>query len=101
MRVFGRALPSRGSLIRMCITAHARSAWPVSSPPRLALKVTALPELVSAFLMLRKLDCRSIQPASNSMRPREKLCCAFITIWVLDSSEYSILAQPRTVFCSS
>ncbi len=79
------------------MTAQARSPWPMLSSPRLVLKVIALPEPVSAFLMLRKLDCTSIQLASNSMRPRAKLCCAFITICALDSSEYSIFVQPRTV----
>lgn len=101
MRVFGRALPSRGSLIRMCITAQARSPWPMSSSPRLVLKVSARPEPVSAFLIERNDDCTSIHPASNSMRPRAKLCCAFITIADFVSSEYSILVQPRTLSRSS
>ena len=51
---------------------------------------------VSAFLIDRNDDCTSIHPASNSMRPREKACCAFITIVAFASSEYSILCRPRT-----
>lgn len=81
-----RRCPSSGSLMKMCIAAQARSAWPTSSL-RLARKVTWRPEAVSAFLIDRKEDCRSIQPASNSTRPRAKLCCAFITIAALASSE--------------
>lgn len=76
------------------MTAQARSAWPTSSL-RLALKVMARPELVSAFLIERKLDWTSIQLPSNSMRLRAKVCCAFITIAALASSEYSIFTTPR------
>lgn len=77
------------------MTAHARSAWPASSL-RLALNVIAAPPRVSAFLIDRKLDWTSIHPASNSIRPRAKLCCAFMTIVAFASSEYSILVRPRT-----
>ena len=94
MRVFGRASPDKGSLMKMCIAAQARSAWPVSSL-RPALKVIARPDPVRAFLIDRNADCRSIQPASNSTRPRAIVCCAFMTMRTLASSEYSILTTPR------
>ena len=80
--------------MKMCIAAQARSAWPVSSV-RVALNVTARPLPVRAFLIDRNDDCRSIQLASNSTRPREIVCCAFMTIVVLASSEYSIFTTPR------
>lgn len=94
MRVFGRASPDQGSLMKMCIAAQARSAWPVSSL-RLALNVIDLPDPVSAFLIDRNADCRSIQLASNSTRPRDTVCCAFMTISIFFSSEYSIFDTPR------
>lgn len=75
--------------------AHARSAWPLSSL-RLALNVIAAPERVSALLIDRNDDCTSIQAPSYSMRPRAKLCCAFMTIVAFASIEYSILTRPRT-----
>lgn len=81
--------------MKMCMAAQARSAWPTSSV-RLALKVIAWPDRVRAFLIDRKLDCRSIQLASNSIRPRAKVCCAFITIAAFASRLYSILRRPRT-----
>lgn len=90
----GRRCPSSGSLMKMCIAAQARSAWPTSSL-RDALKVIARPDPVSAFLIDRKDDWTSIQPASNSTRPRAKVCCAFMTICALVSSEYSIFTTPR------
>lgn len=86
--------------MKMCIAAQARSAWPTSSV-RLALKVIARPDPVSAFLIDRNADCRSIQLPSNSTRWREKVCWAFITIAALPSSEYSIRLSPRTLPSSS
>lgn len=77
------------------MVAHARSAWPTSSV-RLALNVSARPLPVSAFLIDRNADCRSIQPASNSMRWRAKLCWAFMTIADLASRLYSIFTTPRS-----
>lgn len=77
------------------MTAQARSAWPVSAS-RVALNVIAAPDRVSAFLIDRNDDCTSIHAPSNSMRLREKLCCAFMTIWALASMEYSIFVRPRT-----
>ncbi|KQO12921.1 hypothetical protein [Sphingomonas sp. Leaf242] len=63
----------------------------VSSAPstQLVLNVTLLPLWVSAFLIYRNADCRSLQPASYSTRWRAKLCCAFMTSPVFTSKSKS------------
>src|SRR5690606_1451360 len=63
MRPVALGLPSSGSLLRMCMHAHAISSWLVTAP-RPALKVTLRPEAVRVFLIEMKLPIRSTQPES-------------------------------------
>src|SRR5690606_4637534 len=86
MRPAALGLPSSGSFMRMCMVAHAMSAWLVSAP-RPALKVTLRPEAVSVFLIEMKEPMRSTQPESKAMRPREITFCAFMIMCDLTSIE--------------